>query len=84
MYANVQKAAGPGHRVLVVARVGHTAILKDLLATDGQRQSDDVNRYLAPRCNGQPRWPLTGECWAGVCATGGLDCAWRATITPNK
>ncbi len=48
MYANVQKAATPGHRVLVVAGAGHTAILKDLLAIDGQRQPEDVAGYLTP------------------------------------
>lgn len=48
MYANVQKAAAPGHRVLVVAGAGHTAILKDLLAIDSQRQSEDVIDYLTP------------------------------------
>lgn len=48
MYANVQKAAEPGHRVLVVAGAGHTAILKDLLAIDRQRQSEDVSGYLTP------------------------------------
>ena len=48
MYANVQKAATPGHHVLVVAGAGHTAILKDLLAIDSQRQSEDVTGYLTP------------------------------------
>lgn len=48
MYANVQKAAAPGHRVLVVAGSGHTVILKDLLAIDSQRQSEDVGGYLTP------------------------------------
>ena len=48
MYANVQKAAGPGHRVLVIAGAGHTAILKDLLAIDRERAAEDVARYLAP------------------------------------
>ena len=48
MYANVQKAAAPGHRVLVVAGAGHTAILKDLLAIDSKRQSEEVNSYLTP------------------------------------
>jgi hypothetical protein len=48
MYANVQKAAAPGHRVLVVAGSGHTAILKDLLAIDSQRQAEDVSGYLTP------------------------------------
>ncbi len=48
MYANVQKAAAPGHRVLVIAGAGHTAILKDLLAIDGNREAEEVNRYLTP------------------------------------
>lgn len=48
MYANVQKAAAPGHRVLVIAGAGHTAILKDLLAVDGQRVAEDVTGYLTP------------------------------------
>ncbi len=48
MYANVQKAARPGHRVLVIAGAGHTAILKDLLAIDMQREAEDVSAYLAP------------------------------------
>ena len=48
MYANVQKAAAPGDRVLVIAGSGHTAILKDLLAIDGDREADDVSKYLVP------------------------------------
>jgi hypothetical protein len=48
MYANVQKAAAPGHRVLVIAGSGHTAILKDLLAIDSQRQAEEVSGYLTP------------------------------------
>ena len=48
MYANVQAAAGPGRRVLVIAGSGHTAILRDLLAIDGQRQAEDVLPYLEP------------------------------------
>ncbi|KAF1708517.1 hypothetical protein CSC70_12770 [Pseudoxanthomonas kalamensis DSM 18571] len=48
MYANVQQAAAPGRRVLVIAGSGHTAILKDLLAIDGQRQAEDVVPYLMP------------------------------------
>lgn len=48
MYANVQKAAAPGHRVLVIAGAGHTAILKDLLAIDSQRQPESVATYLVP------------------------------------
>ena len=46
MYANVQQAAAPGRRVLVVAGQGHTAILKDLLAIDGAREAEDVAPYL--------------------------------------
>lgn len=48
MYANVQKAAAPGRRVLVVAGQGHTAILRDLLAIDGEREAEDVVPYLEP------------------------------------
>jgi hypothetical protein len=48
MYANVQTAAAPGRRVLVIAGAGHTAILKDLLAIDGQRVAEDVVPYLTP------------------------------------
>lgn len=46
MYANVQKASGPGTRVIVLAGQGHTAIFKDLLAVDGLRTSEDVRAYL--------------------------------------
>jgi hypothetical protein len=46
MYANVQKAAAPGHRVLVVAGQGHTAVMKELLADDDQRHARDVRSYL--------------------------------------
>jgi hypothetical protein len=52
MYANIQKAAAPGHRVLVVAGQGHTAVLKGLLADDEQRRAQDVRPYIegaAPR-----------------------------------
>lgn len=48
MYANIQKAAAPGHRVIAVAGQGHTAILKGLLADDGQRQAESVLGYLEP------------------------------------
>lgn len=48
MYANVQHAAAPGRRVLVVAGAGHTAILKDLLAIDGEREAEDMTGYLTP------------------------------------
>lgn len=46
MYANVQRAAEPGHRVIVLAGQGHAAILKDLLAMDAQRRVEDVRAYL--------------------------------------
>ncbi|MBB1059556.1 DUF5694 domain-containing protein [Marilutibacter spongiae] len=46
MYANIQKAAGPGDRVVVLAGQGHTAILKDLLAVDDRRVAEDVRPYL--------------------------------------
>lgn len=48
MYANVQAAAAPGQRVVVIAGAGHTAILKDLLAIDSQRRAEDVTPYLTP------------------------------------
>jgi len=46
MYANIQKAAAPGRRVVALAGQGHTAILKDLLAVDDRRKSEDVRGYL--------------------------------------
>lgn len=46
MYANVQKASGPGTRVIVLAGQGHAAILKDLLADDPLRASEDMRAYL--------------------------------------
>lgn len=48
MYANVQKAATPGRRVIVVAGQGHTAILRTLLADDTARQAEDALTYLDP------------------------------------
>jgi hypothetical protein len=48
MYANVQRAATPGRRVLVLAGQGHTAILRDLLAIDGEREAEEVMPYLSP------------------------------------
>jgi hypothetical protein len=48
MYANIQKAAAPGHRVIAVAGQGHTAILRDLLAVDGKREAEAVAAYLDP------------------------------------
>jgi hypothetical protein len=46
MYANVQKAAQPGEKVLVIAGQAHTAILSDFLDDDNDRQSVDINLYL--------------------------------------
>lgn len=51
MYANVQKAAVAGSRVVVLAGQGHAAILKDLLAMDDSRVAEDVRRYLEPPAN---------------------------------
>ncbi len=48
MYARVQTYAGPGERVLVIGGQGHTAILKDLLAMDPDREAVDVRPLLAP------------------------------------
>jgi hypothetical protein len=46
MYANIQKVAAPGRRVIALAGQGHTAILKDLLAVDDLRAAEDVRPYL--------------------------------------
>jgi hypothetical protein len=46
MYANIQRYATPGERVLVIAGQGHTAILRDLLAIDGRIEAPDVRPYL--------------------------------------
>lgn len=46
MYANIQKAAQPGERVLVIAGSGHVAILADLLALDPEREAVDVRPLL--------------------------------------
>lgn len=42
MYANVQKIAQPGARVLVLAGQGHTAVMKDLLELDQKRQAKSI------------------------------------------
>jgi len=42
MYANVQRAARPGERVLVIGGSGHIAIITDLLAVDDARVADSV------------------------------------------
>lgn len=46
MYANIQKYAKPGERVLVIGGQGHTAILKDLLKIDRDRKAVSVIPYL--------------------------------------
>lgn len=46
MYANIQKAAQPGERVIAVGGQGHTAIMKDFLALDSQRIAVNVNQIL--------------------------------------
>ena len=46
MYANIQKHALPGKRVLVVGGQGHTAILRDFLATDQRTIAIDVQPFL--------------------------------------
>ena len=46
MYANVQKAAQPSEKVLVIAGQGHTSILNDFLDDDKDRESVDINLYL--------------------------------------
>jgi hypothetical protein len=46
MYANIQKVAQPGTRVLALAGSGHTAILKFLLALDSQRESEDILHFI--------------------------------------
>jgi hypothetical protein len=46
MYANIQKSATPGRRVIALAGQGHTAILKDLLGVDDRRKAEDVRGYL--------------------------------------
>ena len=46
MYANVQRYATTGERILVVAGQGHTAILRDLLEIDGRISARDVHPYL--------------------------------------
>ena len=46
MYANVQRYAAAGERLLVVAGQGHTAILRDLLAIDGRIVARDIHEFL--------------------------------------
>jgi len=46
MYANIQKYATFGERVLVIAGQGHTAILRDFLGIDRRIIAHDVMPYL--------------------------------------
>lgn len=46
MYANIQKHATAGERLLVIAGQGHTAILKDLLDIDRRLVARDILPYL--------------------------------------
>jgi hypothetical protein len=46
MYANIQKHARPGERIVAIGGQGHTAILKDLLAMDADRIAVDVRPYI--------------------------------------
>jgi len=46
MYANIQRAAHPGDRIIVIGGQGHTAILKTLLSTDMRLQGVPVDAYF--------------------------------------
>jgi len=46
MYAKIQAHAKPGARILVIGGQGHTAILKDFLATDARIKGVDVRPLL--------------------------------------
>jgi regulator of RNase E activity RraA len=46
MYANIQLAASPGKRVLVIAGQGHIAVIKDFLANDTQRKAVFVDSFF--------------------------------------
>jgi len=46
MYANIQKAAHPGARIIVIGGQGHMAILKTLLATDMRLRAVPVAGYF--------------------------------------
>jgi len=46
MYANIQKAARPGERVIVIGGQGHTAILKTFLEIDSQLEGIPVAGYF--------------------------------------
>jgi hypothetical protein len=46
MYANIQKLAEPGERVIAIGGAGHMAILKQLLAIDRRLQGVAVDPYF--------------------------------------
>jgi len=46
MYANIQKLAVPGERVIAIGGSGHMAILKQLLAIDSRLEGISVDSYL--------------------------------------
>lgn len=46
MYANIQQAAKPGERIIVIAGSGHTAILKQFLAIDQRLVGVAVDGYF--------------------------------------
>lgn len=45
MYGNIQKAATPGERILVIGGQGHTAILRDMLGDDLFREAHSLSPY---------------------------------------
>lgn len=46
MYANIQKTARPGERIIVIGGQGHTAILRTFLAVDTRLQAVAVAVYF--------------------------------------
>jgi len=46
MYANIQKLAGPGERIIAIGGSGHMAILKQFLDIDGRLQEVNVIPYF--------------------------------------
>jgi len=46
MYANIQKVAAPGERIIAIGGSGHMAIIKQLLDIDQRLESISVNDYF--------------------------------------
>lgn len=46
MYANIQKVAQPGERIIAIGGSGHTAILKQFLAIDQRLEEERVDGYF--------------------------------------